>query len=945
MAGQPESVAELFETALALKPSEREAFLDQACGRDSALRQTVENLLAQDARAGSFLQHPAFNFLDRAIMDDLPNAETIPMTISAGNPRSLEPGQILIDRFVIVRLIARGGMGEVYEAEDRLLQGVHVALKTILPHIADEPVLQKRFEREVLLAREVVHPNLCPIYDIFHCDQPAPSFLFLTMKLLPGETLATRLRGPTPISAEEGSAILRQTALGLAAIHAAGIVHRDIKPNNILLDGVGAGVRLWITDFGLARALEGDTTFSGRAAVAGTPGYIAPELFTGQQPSQASDLYAFGVVLHEVFTGVKPAIAPDSSSVTASPLLNTSRVPSFCSHLIRECLDLDPQRRCRAFQLALESLDLKRPTSKPWTRRAFLSTGAAGACAVAAGAWWEREAIYDLLHPLPEKRFVALLDWPRVSDNRVTPMLTGVLAAIKGELARLEAFDRNLFVIAPEDAHQDVSSAAHLKEVCDPLGTNLVMAASGMPGVNHFELLLRVLDPVSGHALRAKSLDCDLHSIPSLPAKAVQAAASLLGVSRYLKNREQMQPGTQSTAAFTAFQTAESLRKQPNDAGLDAAIEKYKEAVEIDPQYAIAYANLGIAYGHLYGIRRDQGALELARANCERALTLEPDLVEGHLALGGVLQQSGDEQGALNEFAKVLKLDPSNPRALVWQGQTYSRLNRWADAEAAFQEALRERPNSWWVYNELGVVLHEQGKFQDAIKALRSAVLATPKNAMAWSNLGFEYLQIGEFTEATSSLQKSLDLDPSFDQASQSMSLALRYQHKFAEALTFARKATKLNPGDDFNWLELGECYTSMGNHSNEARDTYLRAAKEAERRLQTDATDGQTWMRLALYRVKSGRSDDALAFVRKAESLGADDMDSQLYKARIMELLGDRDQALATLANCFSKGATGLQIAQFPDMQSLRKDRRYRQMQSKSVSAETGAPDKAKGI
>jgi tetratricopeptide (TPR) repeat protein len=425
----------------------------------------------------------------------------------------------------------------------------------------------------------------------------------------------------------------------------------------------------------------------------------------------------------------------------------------------------------------------------------------------------------------------------------------------------------------------------------------------------------------------------------------VQAAASLLGVSRYLKNIEQMQPGTQSTAAFTAFQQAETLMNEPNDKGLEAAIEKYKEAVDLDPQYALALARLGIAYGHLYGIRGDPGALELARGNCERALTLEPNLVDGHLALALLLEETGDEQGALDEIAKVLKLDPANPRALVWQGQIYSRLNRWAEAERAFQEALRERPNSWLVYNELGVLLHEQGKFQDAVKALRSAALATPRSAMAWSNLGVEYLQVGEFTEATNSLQKSLDLDPNFDQASQNMSLALRYEHKFAEALTFARRAIELNPGDDINWLEVGECYTSLGNHANDAREGYLRAAKEAQHHLQTDATDGQTWMRLALYRVKSGNSHDALAFVRKAESLGADDMDSQLYKARIMELLGDRDQALATLANCFSKGATGLQIAQFPDMQALRKDPRYRQMQSKSVSAETGAPDKAKGI
>jgi tetratricopeptide (TPR) repeat protein len=934
MAGQPESVAALFEAALALKPSEREAFLDQSCGQDPALRQAVENLLAEDARAGSFLQHPAFDFLDRTIIGGFRTAETNHITNGVEIPlsRSLEPGQVLIDRFVIVRLIAKGGMGEVYEAEDRLLQGVHVALKTILPHVADEPAMQKRFEREVLLAREAVHPNLCPIYDIFHSDRQTPNFLFLTMKLLPGETVAARLQKLPPISPEEGLAILKQTALGLAAIHAAGIIHRDIKPNNIILDGAGPHVRLWITDFGLARALAGESTLSGRGAVAGTPSYIAPELLQGNPPSQASDLYAFGVVMHEVFTGQRPSVGPDSSSVIGSPLLGSSKVPSFCSHLIRECLNVDPQRRCQAFELALESLGQKRQKKKLWTRRQFAGTTAAGVCILALGGWVERETIYDLLHPLPGKRFVALLNWPHASDSQVVPMLTGVHSAIKSELARIEAFDRDLFVISPEDVDQDLTQAGNFREVCDPLGANLVLATSGTPGRNYFELLLRVFDPISGHALRTKNLNCGLNEVTSLPGKAAQAAASLLSVSHHMKNEEQIQPGTQSAAAFTAFQTAESLMKQQNDTGLDAAINKYTEAVDLDPRYAIAYANLGIAYGRLYAIRHDPSALELARGNCLRALTLDPNLVDGHLAMGGVFNLSGDEHGALDEFAKVLKLDPSNPRALVWQGQTYERLNRWADAEQSFKRVLQERPNYWLAYHELATALNGQGKYQEAIEQFRAATLAAPGNSQAFANLGGEYLQVGDFALATESLEKSLALSPN-DLAAVNTSLALRYQGKPAEALPYAQKAVELNPTEDTNWLELGDCYSSLHKHDNEAKAAYLRAAQETENHLRTDPTDGPSVMLLALYQVKSGTLQNALSLIKKAEALGADDMDSQLFKARILELIGKRDEALATLAVCFRKGATTLQFAPFPDMDSLRQDPRYREMLPSNAS------------
>jgi eukaryotic-like serine/threonine-protein kinase len=943
MASQRELVEQLFEAALSLAPTERDAFLQENCGSDPELKRIVQDLLAEHALAGSFLQHLPLDFLHRPLMTTVSIADTASPVDGNGAPLfptaagRLKPGETLIDRFVIVRFIAKGGMGEVYEAEDRFLQGVPVALKTILRDIADDPASQKRFEREVLLAREVTHVNLCPIYDIFHCEQQGSHFLFLTMKLLPGENLAERLRTPIPIPTGEGVTILKQLAAGLAAIHAAGIIHRDIKPNNIMLDGSGADVRLWITDFGLARAHEAENTMPGKEVLAGTPGYIAPELVSGQPPSQATDLFAFGVVLHEIFTGQKPMVKADDSSMIVSPRLNASGLPSPFVQLVKGCLDLDPKRRCQSFEQALVLLQLKRRTRKLWTRRQFAGTAAAAVCALAGSAWLEREVIYDHWHPLPGKRFVALLNWPKTSDSQVAPMLTGALSAIKSGLARMEAFDRNLLVISPEDAHQEVSAATQLRDVSDPLGANLVLAASGLQGSRHFQLFLRLLDPLSHQPLREKQLTCGLAEITSLPGKAVQAAASLLDVSRYLRGNPRMEPETQSIASFTAFQTAESLMKQPNDTGLDAAIDKYKQAVQLDPHYAVAQARLALAFVRSYTLRHDSAALDHARGNCQVALTLAPRLVDSHLALASVLLQTGNTQGALDEFAKALALDPSNPNTLMWQAQIYTRLNRWTDAERTFQRVLKERPNFWCAYTELGLVLHSEGKLQASIKAYRAATVAAPRSPSALSNLGAEYLMVGEFAEATESFRKSMVLDPDSDQAAINTSLGLRCQSKYEEALLFALKSVELNPAADVNWLELADCYSSLSGRQREAKGAYLRAAEEAERHLRTDPADGPRWMLLALYQVKLGNPQDALALIKKAESLGADDTDSQLYKMRILELLGQREDALATFAVCYRKGATAFEIAPFPDIRSLRQDPRYFAIvQSKSAPAES---------
>jgi tetratricopeptide (TPR) repeat protein len=242
-------------------------------------------------------------------------------------------------------------------------------------------------------------------------------------------------------------------------------------------------------------------------------------------------------------------------------------------------------------------------------------------------------------------------------------------------------------------------------------------------------------------------------------------------------------------------------------------------------------------------------------------------------------------------------------------------------------------------YNELGFGLHGQARYREAIQAFRAASLAAPKNGMSCANLGAEYLQVGDFAEALRSCSRGLALEPDSDLAAANTSLAFRYQGKYEKALPFARKAVELNPALDSNWLELADCHSSFPNHQSEARAAYSRAAKEAESHLLTDPADAPSWMLLALYKVKVGSPQNAPLLIERAESLGARDMDSQIYKARILELLGKREEALTTLIACFRKGATDFQVVEFPDLQTLRKDPRYRQLvQSKALATVANA-------
>ena len=935
-------VEQLANAARGCSPVERTALLDRGCGNSPELRHLVEERLLAEGFGDN-------STLDCADPASPATGGRLPTRSGHPNDGRFVPGQVIAARFTVIRYIARGGMGEVYEVQDRFLQGARVALKMILPGIASDTNSSRRFEQEVLLARKVIHPNLCPIYDIARSDDPPPPFLFLTMKLLTGETLSSRLWRPEPVARQEAITIFRQMVAGLAAIHAAGVIHRDIKPNNVMLDYTGPELCLSIMDFGLARLHEQDETIATHSLLAGTPGYMAPEVLRGQGPSQAADVFALGVLLHQVLTRERPCIGAVSLSVEPLPALDAADAPAALIRAVKEFLSNDPKRRCIAFeQIQATStsdrwLDGWEPgtvddsSQKRLTRRHFVIGSVFAASAVAGGVTWKWDQLYDILHPLPTKRFVALLGWPPAQAG-VKPMLLGVIDAIASELARAEAFDRNLLVIAPARTTSAPATPEQLNEARESLGANLILAASGTTKSNELHLSLRVLDPSSARPLRAKEVRVPLNQQGTLPAKAVRVSAELLDVAGYKPDDQRSRAGTDNPEAFAAFQTAESLRTQENDTGLDAAIEKYKQAIEIDPQYAVAQARLAWAYLRSYPLHGDPAALTLASLNCKSAIQLDPDLVDAHLGLASVYRQTGDDDGAVHEMAKALSLDPSNPHTLIYQADFYAEDNRWDKAEETFNRVFSLRPNYWLAHNEWGAVLQDQGKYSQALMEYRSASLAAPRNALALKNVGFMYLQLGNLPEAFQYLNASLALKED-DETRVALAEAYRIQRKFLEAIDCAQRAVKLDSAAPDNWLELADVYLGTGSFRAETNAAYQQVAAKQAEKLQTSPTDGPGWMLLALCNAKLGEPERALTLIAKAESFHADDMDSQLFKARILELAGRRDDALATIEGCLNRGPTLFRIESMPDLEKLRASPEFKRMVTSTTSVAQISP------
>ena len=296
----------------------------------------------------------------RALLSELGKSSLV-----AGAERDQEPaggrfgdGSLVAGRYRVLRFVARGGMGEVYEAEDLELSG-RVALKLMRDDIVTDARAIERFKREIQLARRVTHPNVCRIFDggMLPPDERGARVPFLTMEFLEGETLAERLHRVVRLTVDETMPLAAQLAAGLQAAHDAGVVHRDFKSANIVLvSSGGAAARAVITDFGVARASHGidlGATTSSARAVVGSPGYMAPEQLEGTEATAAADVYAFGVVLYEMITGHLP-FAASTPLLTALRRLEHPATPprthvpdlnAGWQQVLLRCLERKPQAR------------------------------------------------------------------------------------------------------------------------------------------------------------------------------------------------------------------------------------------------------------------------------------------------------------------------------------------------------------------------------------------------------------------------------------------------------------------------------------------------------------------------------------------------------------------------------------------------------------------------
>jgi tetratricopeptide (TPR) repeat protein/tRNA A-37 threonylcarbamoyl transferase component Bud32 len=934
----------LFNLILENEVEDRPIMLDAIRVEDPELCGEIEKLLQQSTGTWDVCLPKAVD-VEHGRLDSTDSTNSLNQFDAGSFPRNapqLNPGEVLGGRFTIVQFLARGGMGEVYEAADNHLQNRRCALKTLRREIAADPALQKRFEREVLLAREVIHPNVCPTYDIFRVEESGGTLLFLTMKLLRGESLAERLNRTGRLDLETTLAIAQQMAAALDAAHRAGIAHRDFKPGNVMIEGAAKDLRISLTDFGLSRLYDSDSALAQTGKLSGTPGYIAPEVLQGHTALPVADVYAFGVVLHLMLTGQKPQNKPGKAEFVAPSSL-VDGLPKAWDRVVIGCLEFNPALRFQSAGEALAVLKgsstanvgLPPPSSRiPLVRRRLTYWLLAGALASLASLALFFPQVEDLVRPLPARRFVALRAAPDSAPQQAA-LLGSILNGIHDRLVRAEARVQDLLIIGPTELGQQ-------KDDPQTMGSNLTLTVS-VEG-SSANARLQLVDPATRKILRRANVPIDRSQPGVAPEAAAAAAARMLRIPPARERlTDEYERAALPASVYQVFTAAEELRRQPNDVGLEASIEKFQLVLESAPRFALGYARISEAYIRKYQIAHDPAALAVAARNAELAVRRNPESPSAKLSEALVYLYSGRTVQALEELANVLRLDPDNPEVLLYQATAYRDLNRLSDEENTCRRLILQRPNFHRAYNALGMSLFRQGRYAESVAAFQQAIQIAPRQSLPYSNLGLAYFLLGRRQDAADAFHASIERGPS-ELAWLNLGNISFEDKDYRKALENYQKARDLKPSDDLAWRNVADCYAVLGNRKS-MLENYAKAADVLGDLLRTNSKRGSAWMTMAFYQAKLGNKVGAENALKSAESNGASSVQAQFTKAQALALLGRKAEAITVLADCVRRGLSPVEIQLALDLKDIREDPAWlRQFGNTSASNKEDSNRKGKG-
>jgi serine/threonine-protein kinase len=872
-ADDDQRVMAIVSMALRQPPVERESYLRIACADDPALYQETAEAVKWEEQMGSFLLRPVFSSTDF--------------------PRPFEVGQIVSERFEILREVGEGGMGVVYEAFDRK-RNQRIAIKSA------KPGFHRLLSPELEGALKVRHPNVCLVNEIHTAQTGHGEVDFLSMELLQGETLSARLTVQKKLPTGQAMEIACQLCAGLAEAHRSGVLHRDLKTANVILCSGANGVRAVITDFGLACG----TTQPGE--LGGTPRYMAPELWRGEAASKASDIYALGVVLYEMVAG-QPPFEVRADRVLTQPSAPSKLVAGLApqwDRTILPCLRPSPDARPADATLVLATLKKKPMRKAPWL--ALPLAIAAGLAPPQVRGW-----LRDVIWPPPDVRLVVL---PSKGPGDTTVMAGGILQDVSDRIGHFRSGRRPVAVISPSEAiNHNVQTPEQAKQVLHATHAlqttahredgNLVLQGS----------LIDLSTQVPVRKFSGRYSPATVGSIPEAVAGGISATLRLQG------------PPTAEVLSqpATVFYDRGLYLLRRDAQSFGEAIQQFEQAARLDPKSPLPLAGLAEANILKYHMTSADASLADAQRFVNAAESLNPDSVSVRLAAGQLHETTGQYEKALEDFRRVQDLEPRNAEAFLRRAGVYDALDMPDKAIEDFLQAIELEPDYYKPYSRFGHFYYYRGKYLEAAEQYRKAIERAPGVFDVYTDLAAALDDLGRYEEAEQALVTSLKLHETSD-AWNSLGAIRAYEKRDAEAVTYYKRALSLDPDVYLFWLNLGDSNRRTG-HLDEATTAYRKGMDLALVELKDNPRLGLTRAYVAYFAAQLGDTKRAQDEISQALQLSPSDNKVIRKAVLTYEALGLRDRAIQVLSGAAPE--LFQELDRQPDLADFRQDIRFKQV------------------
>ena len=860
----------------------------------------------------------------------------------------------LAGRFTLLRKVGSGGMGETYLSQDHLLNR-KVVLKRVLPAVrgreeADDVRLRSMLLSEAKRACAINSPYIAQIYDVLQ----GSGELMLVIEYIEGKRLR-EIIGPA-MAPRAFLTLAMQLAEAVRASHAAAVLHCDLKPENILLDKTGTAK---VIDFGLAKLLtcegyDGETVSLSQLekAVCGTPGYIAPELLREQPATERSDVFALGVVFYELLTGTNPfhgvsfAESVDRTLNARIPPPNKIRkgISPALGRTVMKMLERDPTQRLATAGEVLQALQQLDPSPRlhpqdialtgelPSSRSPYVRNLIFAILCLALLlplGWFAlrktvsvqiTHATHATPHPPTGTRLLAVLPFEAIgNDSKLQAYGEGLRRTITSSLLHTPGPNPVEVLAASEFRDHPVKTPA---QAHDTYGADLVVDGSLEQHGSNVRVIYELVDARTRHPLDSAAVTSSMDDPFALEDRIVTGVLHMLSPDQ----TSPVQPlspdrGTRAGSAYEQYlQGLGYLRDFDDTRNNERALNSFRHAVDADPNFVQAYAQLGLAYWNVYLDTRDTTAIDRARDACRHALQMKQNDPSAQVCLATIATGSGHPDQAVILLKSALATDPQDDIAMRDLANAYEKLGDPAEAARVYDAAVKQRPQYWANYYYLANFYQRQARYADALKALETALPTSPTNSLLYTRIGVLQYFLGRYDDAISSLERALALQPN---PKVYLDLGEVYLHKqeYDKAAEAFESALRGKPNNFSGLADLADAeHWNPDPHIRVRADAhYQQAANLARAALQVDPRSVDALLILAYADAALGQKAESQRSLRLALTHAPEDAEVLMYAARTAQRSGDSAAALKSIGKAIDRGYSREDIASTPDFAPFR--------------------------